>query len=259
MLFERMRAERSRIQNQLDQISHELKNLPEGKIICAKNQNNWKWYHSDGKSHTYIPKSQRSYAEKLAVKKYLSTLSDELSQEKKAIDSYLRHHDANPHTSTELLTNHPGYHELLNPYFSSFSQELSDWTLAPYEHNQAYPEHLKVKTSSGIFVRSKSEALIDMVLYKNRIPFRYECALHLDDTTLFPDFTIKHPETGELFYWEHFGKMDEIAYCKNSYQKLYLYSTHGIFPSINLIVTLETLDNPLSSEVIEKLVEHYFL
>ena len=35
------------------------------------------------------------------------------------------------------------------------------------------------------------------------IPFRYECALTLGNTTVYPDFTIMHPNTGELIYREH--------------------------------------------------------
>ena len=41
------------------------------------------------------------------------------------------------------------------------------------------------KGSSGNYVRSKSESMIDMVLYIHKIPFRYECALILGETTLF--------------------------------------------------------------------------
>ena len=58
-------------------------------------------------------------------------------------------------------------------------------------------------------MRSKSEAMIAMSLYVQKIPYRYECELKLGSITLFPDFTIRHPETGEIFYWEHFGMMDK--------------------------------------------------
>ncbi|MFQ8777759.1 MAG: hypothetical protein ACLR78_10425 [Roseburia sp.] len=63
-------------------------------------------------------------------------------------------------------------------------------------------------------MRSKSEAMIAMLLHLNAIPYRYECALSLGGVTLFPDFTIRHPVTGVLYYWEHFGLMDDPAYAK---------------------------------------------
>lgn len=98
-----------------------------------------------------------------------------------------------------------------------------------------------------------------MFLYTNKIPFRYECALQLGESVIFPDFTIRHPETGNLYYWEHFGLMDDLSYSRNSCAKLQLYTSHGIIPSIHLITTYETKDSPLSSEIVEKIVSHYFL
>lgn len=72
-------------------------------------------------------------------------------------------------------------------------------------------------------------------------------------------FTIRHPKTGEVFYWEHFGLMDNPTYSKNAYSKLQLYTNHGIIPSIQLITTYETKEHPLTAETIEKIVENYFL
>ncbi len=129
---------------------------------------------------------------------------------------------------------------------------------APYEQNPKHPEQLIHKTASGKLVRSKSEAMIDLYLYTKQIPYRYECSLQLGETTLYPDFTILHPHTGEIIYWEHFGMMDEPFYYQKVFPKLQLYTAYGIVPSIRLITTYETRTNPLSSEVIEKIIEHYF-
>ena len=98
-----------------------------------------------------------------------------------------------------------------------------------------------------------------MVLYTHRIPFRYECMLTLGNSTLYPDFTIRHPKTGEYFYWEHFGMMDDPIYSKSAASKLQLYISFGIIPSIHLITTFETTDQPLSSEKLEKIVADYFI
>ena len=108
-------------------------------------------------------------------------------------------------------------------------------------------------------VRSKSEALIDTVLYINKIPFRYECALKLDETTIYPDFTIRHPRTGKLYYWEHFGRMDDPNYRRKVFAKQQLYADHNIIPSIQLISTYETREQPLNMEFVENLIHYYFL
>lgn len=246
------------LDKQISSIKEQLKLLPPGKLVCSQNGEYQKWYQSDGHKKIYIPKANKQLAEQLARKKYLSLLLEDLKNEKKAIQFYLRH--SSFHGKCErLLTDDSEYKNLLTPYFSPLSEELSTWSKTEYESNPNYQEQLVHKGSSGIFVRSKSESMIDMVLYIHKIPFRYECALTLGETTLYPDFTIRHPKTGEIFYWEHFGLMDNPTYSKNAYAKLQLYTNHGIIPSIHLITTYETKEHPLTAENIEKIVKNYFL
>ena len=257
-LYERILKEHLRLQKQIDSVRAELEALPDGKLICSQNDTRVKWYQSDGHKKTYIPKKNRCLAEQLAKKKYLTLTLEDLTHEQRALDFYLSHHSKNTGKTEHLLTDIQGYQELLSPYFQTNSQKISDWQNAPYEQNPKYPEQLIHKTASGKFVRSKSEAMIDLYLYTKQIPFRYECALQLGETILYPDFTILHPHTREIFYWEHFGMMDEPYYYQKVFPKLQLYTSYGIIPSINLITTFETRNNPLSSEVIEKVIEHYF-
>ena len=237
MLYDKALQERQRIQSQITAIQHQLKRLPDGKIICSQNDNRVKWYISDGHTKTYLPKKQRSLAEQLAAKKYLSLVLDDLLHEQRALNFYLNHHSKNTGKSQNLLTEIPGYQELLSPYFQTHDQKISQWLSAPYETNPKYPEQLVHKTSSGTYVRSKSEAMIALYLHTKSIPFRYECALSLGDTIVYPDFTILHPRTYEIIYWEHYGLMDESYYYQNAFSKLQLFTSHGIVPSINLITT----------------------
>jgi len=186
-------------------------------------------------------------------------LSEEIAQEEKALAFYLRHHHTEPLKSEQLLQDTHGYQELLTPYFQIQSQELQKWAEEPYQSNPYFPEQLIHKSSSGRFVRSKSEAMIDHFLYTNRIPYRYEAPLQLGQQIIYPDFTIRHPRTGDIYYYEHFGKMDDPAYCKKTAMKIQLYSEHGIIPSIHLIMTFESLKHPLTTDTIQKTIEEYFL
>ena len=58
--------------------------MPEGKFVCCTCHGRYKWFVSDGHVKTYIPKKNRPYAEKLAYKKYLELLLEELMVEYKA-------------------------------------------------------------------------------------------------------------------------------------------------------------------------------
>ncbi len=256
-IYERILAERKMLEEQVNSLESQLSNLPEGKLVCTRNDNRYKWYQSDGHKSIYIPKKNRELAEELAIKKYLTLQLKDVKQEIRAIDFYLKHHSAS--RTQKLLDDMPEYQNLLSGFFRPMSQELSDWANSPYDKNPNYPEKLTIKARSGNMVRSKSEAMIDMILYLNKIPFRYECALVLPEGTFYPDFTICHPESGKIYYWEHFGLMDNVSYAQNAYLKLSTYSSYGIIPSVQLITTYETKENPLSPEVIQKIVEHYFL
>ena len=259
MIYDHMNEKRKQLDEQIQSLQSTLSTFPSGKLICTRNSNRFKWYLSDGHSQKYLPKSQRQLAEQFAYKKYLSSLLNDLTQERKALDLYLHHHEKYVSKTEHLLHPDAGYLELLSAYFKPKSDELTAWMSAPYDHNPKFPEHLTHKSVSGNLVRSKSEAMIDTILYLNHIPFRYECSLQFDDITLYPDFTIRHPKNGDFFYWEHFGLMDDSTYSKNAFSKMQFYSSHGIIPGIHLITTYETQKHPLSSEAIEKITKEYFL
>lgn len=253
-----IQRELHRLEERVRQIDHELKRLPKENIYCCKNGNGYKWYETDGHTSHYISKKNRDYAELLAYKKYLLEQKADLQNEIRSLGFYLRHHSSKRKGISKLLEN-PAYAELLSPYFKSFSQELLEWEQLPFEHNESYREDLKFKTPAGICVRSKSEAYIVSRLYEKRIPFRYECALELGDQVIFPDFTMKHPVTGEVYYWEHLGMMEEPKYQRRFLYKMQLYTENNIFPGINLILTSETLERPLDFGEVDRLLEIYFL
>lgn len=253
-----MCLESQRLDEQITALSSQLKSFPEGKLVCTKDRNHsYKWYRSDGHKSVYIRKKDRKLAEKLAIKKYLSLQLEDLQNEKRAIDYYLRHH--HPNKADELLMDASEYRNLLLPHFKTMSEQLSEWINSEYESNSKFPENKIHKTTSGILVRSKSEALIERALFTNSIPFRYEAVLEIAGILIYPDFTIMHPVTGEIYYWEHFGMMDNPRYVKSTGEKLQLYMSHGIIPSINLITSYETIKNPFSYKDVEKIVADYFL
>ena len=205
-----------------------------------------------------IPRKNLDFARKLAHKKLLTAQLEDLLHEENAVNDFLKHYQ-NHISKTEKLLSKPAYQELIFSSFHPASYKLAEWASSSYEHNSSHPEQLRHPCFSGHMVRSKSEVLIDQSLFTHQIPFRYEYALKLGDLTFFPDFTIRHPQSGEYFYWEHFGLMDHPAYSQNAFQKLQIYSAHGYIPTINLITTFETKEHPLNIETIENIIRQFFL
>ena len=256
--YQQALVEMQRLKKELQRIQEQLDRLPEGKLNCVRNGSRIKWFHSDGHSQTYIPKSQKEYAAQLALCRYLLELQKYDQKELQALCYYLRHTEGDNNKAKRLLTEKSPYQELLATVFQPESQELHSWMNSPYIKNKKYPEQLKYKTCKDEYVRSKSEALIAMVLYMHKIPYRYECELTLGNMKVYPDFTICHPQTGKLFYWEHFGMMDMPDYAKNAVDKIVRYTRNEIYPDIQLITTYETKDQPLDIGKVQKLILYHF-
>lgn len=246
------------ISKELETIYGMEKKFPDGELLCHKNENRFKWYLKKQEGTVYLPKNKKELAQQLALKKYYTCKKKELESELAACNAYLRIMMSKEGKAEKLLE-HPEYGRLLDQYLIPINEELRKWQSAPYEKNKKYEEDLIIKGTQGKMLRSKSEAIIDMMLFKNRIPFRYEEKLILDGITLYPDFVIRHPMTGEYFYWEHFGMMDDENYMNHACDKLKLYCQNGIIPSVNLIATYESKKYPLNVEKVESIIQEYFL
>ncbi|MDD3403758.1 MAG: hypothetical protein PHQ72_10445 [Hespellia sp.] len=254
-----LRNQKLTITRQINVLKQKLKTLPKDELLCCKCGNYTNWYKSNGAAPIYIKKKNRQLAEKLALKKYCSLQLEELTRQLHFLNQYLENCEKIPDASQRLLEEASPYKELLLPYFQTMSKELSQWAAADYEHNSNYPESLIHKTLAGHMVRSKSEVMIANALFRGKVPYRYEAALHLDDGTFYPDFTILHPHSQEIFYWEHFGLMDKQSYRDSAFNKLKIFADHGIIPSVNFITTFETAAHPVDSENIQKIIQDTFL
>lgn len=249
--------EQKHIEQKITSIKKNLNKLPKENLCCAKNGNTYKWYSLSNGPAQYIRKKNIKYAEKLALKKYYLLELDDLTKELHAINICLSNFPKNRQVDT-FFENNLEYQRLISGVFNPPNKDLALWASEEYERNTSHPESLKHKTIHGYYVRSKSELLIDSILSMHKIPFRYECCLNLNGISVYPDFTIKHPKSHEIFYWEHFGMIDNPSYANNAISKLHTYISNGIYPNINLITTYETKDIPLDTNTIESLVKLFF-
>lgn len=258
MLYHNLLERKKYLLKEIQNLKRRLASYPAGELICTKNRKYVTCMHSVNGSYTYIPKKDFAFAKELGEKKLLSASLEDLQRELRAINAFLNCYQSET-SKVEQLLSQPCYQKVLNQSFPIASEDLEQWSKEFYEKNPFHQENLLHSCLSGHMVRSKSEALIDQILFMHKIPFRYECALKLKDTTFYPDFTIRHPKSGNYFYWEHFGLMDSPSYVQQTFQKLNLYCQSGIIPTINLITTYETKKQPLTSQAIENIIQEYFV
>lgn len=145
--------------------------------------------------------------------------------------------------------------EVNSPYTQSLLQRLDahrEWAAMPYEKSTYRPEGLRIRTSQGLRVRSKSEAMIAEKYYDYGIPFRFEQVLHIGSSILIPDFTFEAADGSEI-YWEHAGMLDHPQYSFRHHLKMMQYESAGIYPWQNLIVSYDTGNN-INMQIIDDMI-----
>ena len=260
-LYEMAKATWQYLDREIRKTEEALSDAPKGTLMAHKNRHSYKWYvRSDEKDsrRIYIPKREEDYARALALKMYRQHYLRDLQKEKRAVEAYLKMHVDGPSETQVMRNREAGLSDLL-PTFRTKEEWLEKWSRSSYEKNASHPEALRVKAGKGLFVRSKSEALIVSALNAKGIPFRYECLFQHRGLHVYPDFMILHPVSQELYLWEHLGMLDDAAYYAAAVRKMRAYIECGYVPTDHLIVTCETSLVPLDINYVNALIEHYFL
>ncbi|MCH3987681.1 MAG: hypothetical protein LKG56_10265 [Lachnospiraceae bacterium] len=204
--------------------------------------------HDEKKIRTFLQKSYDEKALKL-VQGVLADLAVLLSSEDKS------------EQIQNLYTTFPKRaRKFLKPADLPDDEYARLWLAKPYQTKEL-PAGLSVFTSmKGDHVRSKSELNIANALYSLHIPYKYECPLILSgDIVIYPDFTVLNVKQRKIFYWEHRGMMDDREYSIPAVWRVKEYEKNGIFLGGSLIITEETLRQPLGTDEIKNVIHHYLL
>ncbi len=106
------------------------------------------------------------------------------------------------------------------------------------------------RTDSGDMVRSKQERFVANLLTSEGVSFEYERELSSwDGSSRYPDFTLFIK--GELYYWEHWGMVDDYSYRQYIARKIRWYREHGYYDY--LIQTWGGGDRDLRGQVLAEL------
>lgn len=213
---------------------------------------------TDGKhKRQYIKKSDVKIAKMIAQRDYAEKMISSAQKELNSIISLQQKREL-PLVENLFAGLHPGRRILVSPYEISDEEYAKKWLNAESEYTNSYPIHTDIITERGEQVRSKSEKIIADKLFYMNIPYRYEFGLMLGGELRFPDFTVLNPHTRNVFIWEHLGRIDKPDYLEKNMSKIRLYEQHGFVPNVNLILTFETSDSPLSVKAVNRIIDSFF-
>ena len=228
--------------------------------------------YENGKRHRHGINKNKALIRGLARKAFLQlmletleksiqqlSISIKMTKEAQTKELLLSLHHTFPELTDEYYFD-PNHLPLENPSEQDLQKRLNAhraWASLPYEKSSYRPQGLRIITSQGLKVRTKSEALIVEKLYEYGIPFRYEQILHLDDSIIVPDFTFMTASDHEI-YWEHAGMLTKPTYSFRHYLKMLQYESCGIFPWQDLIVTYDT-NNEMNLQMIDAVIQFLLL
>lgn len=255
----------SQLNAALLQLKKSQKNQPPGHLrIAQKSATRNYFYHytsPDDFNGKYIRKNQQALAKALAQKDYNLKLINQLEKEIQSLNEYLLQTKNGTAISDLYNSLCPVRQPLITPATLTDEQYASLWKSITWQWLPFPQDAPQYDTAQGEKVRSKSEVIIADALARHGIPYRYEFPLKLqrieknrEPVYFYPDFCCLNIHTRQEFFWEHFGLMDDAEYATNAAGKLRLYAENNIFPGRNLIITMETKDEPLNTKLIEKII-----
>ena len=246
-----------------------LKKAPDGRLRLSKRKNQVQWFRvsKDTSAHgEYIPVKKESLARKLAQKEYDIKLLPKLKKQLSILNDFNRHCGVAA-LDKLYFDMHPGRRALVNPVRLPDNEYVEHWRSISYVGKSFEIEATELRTLRGEKVRSKSEVIIADTLHHLGIPYKYECPLNIkvpkggtfSQVKIYPDFTCLNVHLRKEILWEHFGMMDDADYSKNAMKKLDWYESNGLYLGDNLIVSMESRENPRDATKVERLARHYLL
>lgn len=218
-----------------------LSRLPKEKIIVRHRGCKKEYYlitrepDTGKRIETYVSFKDTKSIIECINKEYCDELEPVLTEEIQLLEDFLKHFDPIRKYRVNVLVP-PQLLPRFQPVVVPQKQKCREWAAEDYKRNSFPLDPSNMYSSEkGDVVRSRAECLAANILYNLDIDYRCECILYLDDRRfIFPDFTIMHPETGELWFIEIFGMMGNAEYALdafhriNEYQKSQ-YGNHVLF------------------------------
>ncbi len=236
-----------------------LKLLPHGTLRCTSSNGSDQFF-VNGK---YMPKDMMNVIGGIAQREYLEKLIPTIEKEL----YYLRGYDeSQKEKRIENVFNNQceARKKIVEPIMEPIESIVEHFMSEEYEPLGFDPnDKTELYSAKGERVRSKAERIIADELIRYNIPYRYEKPLTLtswgESVTVRPDFTVLNLRTRKTIIFEHLGMLDSMSYVEKNIPKLDLYEKNGYLLGENLICTHETSKVPLSTGVLDRYIETFFM
>ena len=259
--------------NKLEKAIQKSKALSaEGSISCKMQHGELRFYLREAEKGVsrYLGAGNDKKIETLCSKAYAAKLIKAAEKENKQLSGCVEilqsAIDNKGYDSADIDEVYSHMHEGIRERVKS-SKYTDDGFARQWQEEKYYNRWMKsdysFETPRGEKVRSKSEWMIACMLAEAGVPYRYEEIVAVSpEFKLFfhPDFTVLNKRTRKVYYWEHFGRMDDPKYIEESFMpKMNDYYNFEFLPGEKLLMTFESKHHPLDTTQVKRLIENYLL
>ena len=264
MLRKYLKARKSFLQKTIRQCRQWLEKAPRGKLRISCSRGSASFFHNrsdKGKDEVRLYEGKDyPLIQKLVRKDYYRRIIPVAEEELKTVERLLRMKES------QTLANvfpklHPLRRKIVSPIEETREEALKKWIDIPTPPSEPRTGSYFIPTERGEYVRSRNEYLIANALFHAGIPYKYEFPYTaVNDVVLHPDFYVRNISTGQEFFWEHFGMMDNPDYVVKSFMyKISLYQAGGIILGKNLIATFSGGKNELDMDSVTMMIDEYLV
>ncbi len=264
-----LNKEKKELQRIIGQIERDVKSWIPGVLRISSSKGCIRYYHhlpatKESKfKRRYLTKNELGIARQLAQQDYERVLLRVARQQLRILERHPGEYD--PHVLQDVYQNlHEGRKVLVMPLVMSDEDYVRQWESVQYAPGTFDARDPFFLSERGERVRSKSEKIIADKYLRRGIPYRYEFPMKLMDgkkeIIRRPDFIVLDKRTRKEYIHEHFGKVDDPDYAKHQLlEKLALYAENGIFPGVNLLMTMESSQYAFNDRYLDHLIRQYRL
>lgn len=238
-----------------------LKNAPKGRINIVERGKKKYYQHiflgNNGEAQSVYTDDWKLISA-LIIKRYYVKVRPRLIKEIKALENFLSSY--NPDAKNFEYTNLPlNRKDVVTPIIPTPESIKLEWESELCNALDSYSKPSGYVTNGGEEVRSKSELIIanELSARKDTLLYHYEPTLYLTAAGIdvHPDFSVINLKSGNIYYWEHAGMMDNPDYANRFVDKINKYVASGFVLGKDLIVTYESSVWHLNINVIRKTIE----
>ena len=241
----------------------------EGILVARNQRGSTRLYQRNGDSkEKYLGADDSRTISLLATKAYGQKLLRAAELEKQQIEKCIGILESktdgkvDPADIDQVYGRLPGFiKENTNPSVFTDDGFALRWQEEEYNNRWMSRKDHAYDTPRGEKVRSKSEWIIASMLYEAGVPYRYEETVALNEdfqVFLYPDFTVLNKRTRKVYYWEHFGRMDDPEYITNSFMpKMNEYYNFEFLPGDKLLMTFESKGHPLDTTEVKRIIDGF--